>query len=118
LVESYSGGSKPAVLLAGHYHKLEFINVRNVWCIQTGCSQDQTPFARKKRLHYALGGGICELEQDADTGAIVGCSVQMFHYFDKGYYSGRWSLSGDVNLTEQRYGGEVKIDRHHVNARA
>jgi hypothetical protein len=117
LVESYSGGSKPAVLLAGHYHKLEFINVRNVWCIQTGCSQDQTPFARKKRLHYALGGGICELEQDAETGAIVGCSVQMFHYFDKGYYSGRWSLSGDVNLTEQRYGGEVKIDRHHVNAR-
>jgi len=100
LVESFSGGSKPAVLLAGHYHKLEFINVRNVWCIQTGCTQDQTPFARKKRLHYALGGGICELEQDAETGAIVGCSVQMFCYFDRGYYSGRWSHSGDVVLPE------------------
>lgn len=97
LVESYSGGSKPAVLLAGHYHKLEFINVRNVWCIQTGCTQDQTPFARKKRLHYALGGGVCELEQDPATGAIIGCTVQMFTYFDAGYYTNnRFSHSGDV----------------------
>jgi hypothetical protein len=101
LVESYSGGSKPAVLLAGHYHKLEFINVRNVWCIQTGCTQDQTPFARKKRLHYAVGGGICELEQDADTGVIVGCTVQMFHYFDRGFENYRWSLSGDVVLPDR-----------------
>ena len=95
LIESYSGGSKPAVLLVGHYHKLEFINVRNVWCIQTGCTQDQTPFARKKRLNFSLGGGICELEQDADTGAIVGCTVQMFCYFDQGYHNDRWSLSRD-----------------------
>jgi hypothetical protein len=99
LVESYSGGSKPAVLLAGHYHKLEFINVRNVWCIQTGCTQDQTPFARKKRLHYALGGGVCELEQDAKTGAIIGCTVQMFTYFDAGFYTNnRFSHSGGVNV--------------------
>lgn len=101
LVESYSGGSKPAVLLAGHYHKLEFINIRNVWAIQTGCTQDQTPFARKKRLHYSLGGGVCELEQDAETGAIIGCTVQMWHYFDRGFYSNRWSMSGDVVLPER-----------------
>lgn len=101
LVESYSGGSKPAVLLAGHYHKLEFINIRNVWTIQTGCTQDQTPFARKKRLHYALGAGLCELEQDAETGAIIGCTVQMWCYFDKGYYNNRWSLSGAVVLPDR-----------------
>lgn len=111
LVESYSGGSKPAVLLAGHYHKLEFINVRNVWCIQTGCTQDQTPFARKKRLHYSLGGGICELEQDAETGAIIGCTVQMFCYFDKGYYDGRWSHSGNVVLPETARGGVEAVAR-------
>jgi hypothetical protein len=104
LVESYSGGSKPAVMLAGHYHKLEVLNTRNVWCIQTGCTQDQTPFARKKRLHFALGGGICELEQDAETGAIVGCAVQMWCYFDRGFYSGRWSHSGDIVLPEARLG--------------
>lgn len=101
LVESYSGGSKPAVLLAGHYHKLEFINIRNVWTIQTGCTQDQTPFARKKRLHFAIGGGVCELEQDAATGAIVGATVEMWNYFDRGFYNGRWSHSGDIVLTDR-----------------
>jgi hypothetical protein len=109
LVESYSGGSKPAVMLAGHYHKMEVINVRNVWCIQTGCTQDQTPFARKKRLHYVLGGGTCELEQDAESGAIVACTVQMFHYFDKGFYSDRWSMSGNVTLPNQAFGGVVSL---------
>lgn len=104
LIESYSGGSKPAVMLAGHYHKLEFINVRNVWCLQTGCTQDQTPFARKKRLHFALGGGVCELEQDGDSGAIVGCTVEAWHYFDRGFYQNRWSHSGDVVLPEARAG--------------
>lgn len=98
LVESYSGGSKPAILLAGHYHKLEFINIRNVWAIQTGCTQDQTPFARKKRLHYALGAGTCELEQDAQSGAIVGCTVQMWHYFDRGFENQRFSHSGNITL--------------------
>lgn len=101
LVESYSGGGKPAVLLAGHYHKLEFINIRNVWTIQTGCTQDQTPFARKKKLHYSIGGGVCELEQDADTGAIVGCTVTMWNYFDRGFYNNRWSMSGDVVLPDR-----------------
>jgi hypothetical protein len=104
LVESFSGGSKPAVMLAGHYHKLEVLNVRNVWTIQTGCTQDQTPFARKKRLHFALGGGVCELEQDPETGAIIGCTVEMWQYFDSGYYNGRWSHSGPVALPEARRG--------------
>jgi hypothetical protein len=106
LVESYSGGNKPAVLLAGHYHKLEYLCTRNVHCIQTGCTQDQTPFARKKRLHYALGGGVCELEQDAETGAIVGCTVTVWNYFDAGYYAtNRFSLSGHVALGSLTRGG-------------
>lgn len=106
LVESYPGGSKPAVLLAGHYHKLEYLCTRNVHCIQTGCTQDQTPFARKKRLQYALGGGICELEQDAATGAIVGCLVQVFNYFDAGYYTNdRFSHSSAINLPPVARGG-------------
>lgn len=106
LVESYSGGNKPAVLLAGHYHKLEYLCTRNVHCIQTGCTQDQTPFARKKRLQYAVGGGICELEQDADTGAIVGCMVTIWNYFDSGYYAeNRFSLSGPVQLGGMTRGG-------------
>jgi hypothetical protein len=77
-----------------------------VWTIQTACTQDQTPFARKKRLQYTLGGGICELEQDAQTGAIIGCQVRMFGYFDAGYYTNnRFSLSGGVAVNPVTYGG-------------
>jgi predicted phosphodiesterase len=106
LVESYAGGNKPAVLLAGHYHKLEYLCTRNVHCIQTGCTQDQTPFARKKRLQYALGGGVCELEQDGATGAIVGATVTVWNYFDAGYYvNDRFSHSAGINLPPVARGG-------------
>lgn len=98
IVESFEGGEKPAVLLSGHYHKMLFANIRNVWCIQTGCTQDQTIFMRKKRLEAHVGGGICKLTQDAKTGAIVACQVEFFRYFNRGYYSGRWSHGGAVRL--------------------
>jgi biotin operon repressor len=101
IVEAYAGGEKPAVLLAGHYHKLGYNLIRNVHCIQTGCTQDQTPFARKKKLNFAVGGGICKLTQDAETGAIVGCRVELFPYFVRGYYNNRWSHSGGVQLAER-----------------
>lgn len=92
LVESFDGGEKPAVLAAGHYHKLEVLNVRNVWCIQTGCTQDQTPFMRKKKLEAHVGGVVLDLEQDPRTGAIITCNGQQ-RYFVQGYYNGRWSPS-------------------------
>ena len=99
LVEGYSGGDKPAVLLAGHYHKLEFCNVRNVWCVQTGCTQDQTPFMRKKKIQAHIGGGIMRLVQNPETGAIEQAGVDMFCYFNRGYYeNNRWSMSGPVTL--------------------
>jgi hypothetical protein len=95
LVESLDGGEKPAVLAAGHYHKLEVLNVRNVWCIQTGTTQDQTPFMRKKKLEAHVGGVVLRLEQDPQTGAIIECNGQR-RYFVRGYYNGRWSHSGAV----------------------
>jgi predicted phosphodiesterase len=102
IVEAYEGGEKPAVLLAGHYHKLEFLNVRNVWVVQTGCTQDQTPFARKKKLHFSIGGGVMTLHQDAESGAITGAAVEFFQYFNRGFYeNNRWSHSGDVVLPDR-----------------
>lgn len=95
LVESLDGGEKPAVLLAGHYHKLEVLNVRNVWAVQTGTTQDQTPFMRKKKLEAHVGGMVLRLEQDPETGAIIECNGQR-RYFVRGYYNGRWSHSGPV----------------------
>lgn len=98
IVESYEGGEKPAVGLYGHYHKLMAANIRNVWAIQTGTQQDQTPFMRKKRLEAHVGGVLVELKQDPRTGAIISCKPEMIRYFNREYYvgTGRWSKHGSV----------------------
>lgn len=98
IIESLDGGEKPAVGLYGHYHKLWAGNIRNVWCLQTGCTEDQTPFMRKKKLEAHVGGAIVELEQDPETGAIVGFTPKLIRYFNKGYYNDRWSHGGSVQL--------------------
>jgi hypothetical protein len=101
IVESYEGGEKPAVGLYGHYHKMEFANVRNVWCLQTGCTQDQTPFMRKKRLDAHVGGSLLRLKQDPRTGAIVEATPTILRYFNRSYYNDRWSHSGGVVLPKR-----------------
>lgn len=101
IIESLDGGEKPAVGLYGHYHKLWAGNIRNVWCVQGGCTKDQDTFMRKKRIEAHVGGVIVELEQDPKTGAIIACTPQLIRYFNKGYYDGRWSHSGPVTLPER-----------------
>jgi hypothetical protein len=98
IVEALDGGEKPAAIFMGHYHKLEALNVRNVWTLQTGTTQDQTPFMRKKPIDAHVGGAIVTLEQDPETGAIIGFTPAMYRYFNKGYYNNRWSKHGPVNM--------------------
>lgn len=86
IVESYQGGEKPAVVNFGHYHKMDVFNYRNVWIIQDGCTQDQTPFMRKKRIEAHVGGVLVELRQD-EKGAITDCITWQKRYFDRGYYN-------------------------------
>jgi hypothetical protein len=101
IVEGYDGGDKPAVLLAGHYHKLSYNLARNVHCIQTGTTEDQTPFMRKKKLSAHVGGGICQLTQDPKTGAIKSCRVEFFNYFVRSFYNNRWNMAADVQLADR-----------------
>lgn len=101
IVESLQGGEKPAVLLIGHYHKLSYNVIRNVHAIQCGTSQDQTVFMRKKGIDAHVGGGICELWQDEETGAISRCRVEFFHYYNRGFYNGRWSHAGSVTHADR-----------------
>lgn len=101
IVEAYDGGEKPALLLAGHYHKLSYNIVRNVHAIQTGTTEDQTPFMRKKKLSAHVGGGVCEVTQDPETGAIKSCKVEFFTYFVRDYYNNRWNMSSDVTLASR-----------------
>lgn len=96
IVESFSGGEKPSLLLIGHYHKISSNLFRNVWCLQIGCVQDQTPFMRKKSIEAHVGGGVITLEQDAVSGAITACTPALRQYFDRRYENARWSRSGPV----------------------
>jgi hypothetical protein len=98
IIESLEGGEKPAVGLYGHFHKLMAANIRNVWVLQTGCQQDQTPFMRKKRLEAHVGGALVKLRQDPRTGAIISCAPELIRYFTREYYTGtgRWSRHTNV----------------------
>ena len=111
LVESYEGGDKPAVVLGGHYHKMEILNYRNVWIVQGGTTEDQTPFMRKKKLEAHVGGMIIDLEQDPETAAIICCNG-IYRYFNRAYYHSteeasqeRFSNSGPVHLRPRTLGG-------------
>jgi hypothetical protein len=89
IVESYQGGEKPHVVLAGHYHKAEYLYYRGVHCVQTGCTEDQTPFMRKKKLAAHLGGWIIEMATD-DNGAITRFKQEFMPFYDNGYYK-QWA---------------------------
>lgn len=101
IIEALDGGEKPAVGLYGHYHKLWAGNIRNVWCLQTGTTKDQDPFMRKKKIDAHVGAAIVGMEQDPETGAIIGFTPQMIRYFNKGYYANRWSQAGAVDLAQR-----------------
>lgn len=62
LVESFAGGSKPNVLIAGHVHKQGNFMIRNVHCFSAGCIQAQTPWMRSKRLAAHPGFWILNLK--------------------------------------------------------
>lgn len=104
IAESYDGGDKPACALVGHYHKLGYNLVRNVHMIQTGTTEDQTPFMRKKKLSAHVGGGACRLTMDEKTGAITACAVEFFPFFNRDYVNNRWDMSDDVVHTDRGAG--------------
>jgi hypothetical protein len=89
LAESLSGGDKPEIMVIGHYHKAEYIHYRNIHCFQAGCTQDQTPFMRKKRLSAHIGGWIVRATQAPD-GSVQRCKSEYINFYDKDYYR-KWA---------------------------
>ncbi len=86
LVESFQGGEKPHIILAGNYHKFNHDFPREVHVVQGGCVQDQTPFMRKKKLQAHVGGSIIEFHQ-AKTGEINRFRVEWINFYDKSFYT-------------------------------
>ncbi len=86
IIESFSPGEKPNILLAGHFHKFCYIHYRGVYGILAGTTQGQSRFMRKNRLWADVGGGICKLEQCPKSGAIKRCSIEFLGYYDKKFH--------------------------------
>jgi len=61
-IESLSGGQKPDMVASGHYHKAEALPAyRNVYGIDVGCFESQTPFMASRASAAHIGGWIVEV---------------------------------------------------------
>jgi hypothetical protein len=89
IVESYQPNEKPNILLVGHFHKAEFGYPRSVLTVQAGCTQDQTPFLRKKRIEAMVGGWTLTFTVD-NNGIVHGFTPQWHPFYDRDFYR-RWS---------------------------
>jgi hypothetical protein len=79
LVESIEGGTKPDVLLIGHYHKAEWMpSYRNVCVVQSGCFQWQTPFMRDLALAAHVGGWIITVRMGRGSNVYGGRFVAFY----------------------------------------
>lgn len=85
-VESLQGGEKPNVIFVGHFHKWNMGYPREVHTFQVGCTEDQTPFMRKKRIQAMVGGGIVTIKQDA-SGIIRSCVGEWIPFYDRSFYA-------------------------------
>lgn len=55
IIEAFTGGEKPKVLIVGHSHKMVYIFERNIHAISAGSIQRQSGFMRYKRLAAHTG---------------------------------------------------------------
>ena len=86
-VESYQPGEKPTILIAGHYHKFDFSYPRAVCAIQPGCTEDQTPWMRKKKIEAMVGGTTLEFDVDP-RGLLSNFRVTWHPFYTRDFYKG------------------------------
>jgi len=61
LIESFTGGEKPNIVLSGHYHKAMEMFSRNVFGFECGTLCGQTRWMRGKKIQAHMGFGIIEV---------------------------------------------------------
>lgn len=104
IVESLEGGEKPSILVLGHYHVSNYMQERNIHVVSLPGFQDQTIFARKKRLRMEVGGAIMEFKVNPDDGSVTRFRVEINRFFTRGYYkrfirSDARLIKGQLELT-------------------
>jgi len=88
LVESFQGGEKPQLLAYGHYHKFDYNYAREIHCIGTGCTCDQSVFMRKRKIQAHVGGVMLVFNQAPD-GTINRVRVEWIPFYDRDSYANR-----------------------------
>ena len=64
LIESFTGGDKPNVLLCGHTHKMVHMFERHIHCLSGGAVTTQSNWMKRKRLANHTGFWIVEMTFD------------------------------------------------------
>ncbi len=79
IVDSYSEGDKPDIMLVGHYHKAHHLpNYKGVHVIQTGTFQQQSVFMRLKNLRADVGGWILTISHSSQ--GLLRLTAEYLHY--------------------------------------
>jgi len=79
IIESLESGTKPDVLLVGHFHKAFTLPAyRGVCCILAGCTQRQTAFMARNGLAAHVGAHIVEV-RNMDRQVIISSCWRGFY---------------------------------------
>lgn len=79
LVESYTGGDKPNVLLVGHTHKQGYFFERHIHCVSGGALSTQSRWMRSKRL--ANHAGFWLIEMTVNGGDVSRFKVEWMPFY-------------------------------------
>ena len=79
LVESFTGGKKPNITLAGHCHKYCSLFDRHVHAVSVPSLQMQTPWMAGKKL--AAHTGFLIIEFDTHNGSVCNFQVKLFPFY-------------------------------------
>lgn len=80
LIESLEGGSKPQIILSGHYHKALYMFNRNVHGVESGTICGQSGFMRGKKIPAHKGFYIIEF--DNTKRGISNFGIKFFPAYD------------------------------------
>ena len=80
VIESFTGGDKPNILLAGHVHKACYIFERHVHCVSAGSMQSQSGWMKSKRLPSHTGFWI--IRCTIDEGHIQKFNSEFYPFYE------------------------------------
>jgi predicted phosphodiesterase len=89
IVESYQGGEKPNALIIGHFHKADTGYPREVYTVQPGCTEDQTPWMRQHNIAAHVGFTTLWIRQNT-LGIITSWKVEWRPFYDRKFYQFNW----------------------------